>query len=223
MKNRQYSARVYETTIENDEEFINFIKIKSVLLKNNIIFLRGEVSEKIKLLLKSLSLDFIINPHLSKSYKQNISVDDNLKQDSNTNQNNIEEIERYKKELIQNRILLNNKDKNSVKNNITIIDKIIRSGRKLNIAGDLILFARVNSGASIYIDGNFIATQNIEGKILCNGLFMLFSSSSKAYIEFHGIELKSSQLNNKLNRVEFKNNEIIIKPVVKEEINWAIL
>lgn len=238
MKNRQYSVRVYDTQIENEEEFIKFFKTNYILLKNNIIFLRGEVSEKIRLFLQSLSLDFIINPTLSKSDKKNddfinsdvkkeIEQKERVKKkelidEKENNQINLE-IEKYKKEIAQNQILLNDQSKALVKNNITIIDKIVRSGMQLNIPGDLILFSRVNSAASIYVDGNFISTQLIEGKILCNGFFMLFYSSSKAYIEFHGIELTNSKLKNKLNRVEFKNNEIIIQPVLQEEITWGTL
>ena len=223
MKSRQYSVRVYETEIDNDEEFIEFFKINSVLLKNNLILLKGEVSNKIQLFLKSLSLDFIINPNLSKSFTKNINIENNLKEVEKQKELESEkdiEIEIYKKEIALNQSLLNEKNKNLNKNNITILDSLIRSGKQVNIDGDLVLFSRINSGASVYVNGNFIATQLIEGKVLCNGDFMLFNSSPKAYIEFHGIELTNS-LNNKLNKVEFKNNEIIITPVLKEEINWV--
>jgi len=56
----------------------------------------------------------------------------------------------------------------------------------------------------------------------CDGNFMMMVASPKANIIFHGVEVDNSLLEDKLNRIELKNNEIHITPVIKKEINWAL-
>ena len=52
---------------------------------------------------------------------------------------------------------------------------------------------------------------------------MMVSASPKAHIIFHGVEVDSHLLKNRLNRIELKNNEIVITPViVKKETSWAL-
>jgi septum formation inhibitor MinC len=108
-----------------------------------------------------------------------------------------------------------------LQNNLTVLDGMIRSGRELTIDGDLLLLNRVNSGATIHIKGNLIITNVVEGAIRCHGNFMMLTTSPKANIVFHGVEVENELLEDRLNRVELKNNEIIITPVLKKEINWA--
>jgi len=109
-----------------------------------------------------------------------------------------------------------------LQNNLTVLDEMIRSGRELNIKGDLLLLNRVNSGATIKTTGNMIITKVVEGSIRCSGNFMMLTASPKANIVFHGVEVDNDLLENRLNRVELKNNEIIITPVLKKEINWEL-
>ncbi len=109
-----------------------------------------------------------------------------------------------------------------LQNNLTVLDGMVRSGRELNIDGDLLLLNRVNSGATINTTGNLIITKVVEGAIRCHGNFMMLTASPKANIVFNGVEVENSLLEDRLNRVELKNNEIIITPVLKKEINWAL-
>jgi septum site-determining protein MinC len=111
---------------------------------------------------------------------------------------------------------------NQLQNNLTVLDEMLRSGRELDIKGDLLLLNRVNSGATIKTTGNVIITQVVEGAIRCSGNFMMLTASPKANIVFHGVEVDNTLLEDRLNRVELKNNEIIITPVLKKEINWAL-
>ncbi len=68
---------------------------------------------------------------------------------------------------------------NRLQNNLRVHDRIVRSGKELNIDGDLLLLSRVNSGAIIYVSGNFIATKIVEGFVWCNGNFMILSYLAK--------------------------------------------
>jgi hypothetical protein len=50
---------------------------------------------------------------------------------------------------------------------------------------------------------------------------MILTTSSKANILFHGVEVDNKFLEDKLNKVELKNREIVITPVFQKEINWV--
>ncbi len=47
---------------------------------------------------------------------------------------------------------------------------------------------------------------------------MILLASPKSKIVFKGVELDNSYLVDKLNRVEYKNQEIVITPVFEKEI-----
>jgi HAMP domain-containing protein len=104
---------------------------------------------------------------------------------------------------------------------VTVLDTMIRSGKELNIEGDLLLLNRVNSGATIRTTGNLIITQVVEGAVRCDGQFMMLTVSPKANIIFNGVVVDNALLESQLNRIELREREIFITPVIKKEINWA--
>jgi septum site-determining protein MinC len=106
------------------------------------------------------------------------------------------------------------------KTNLKVIDKLVRSGQEIKIDGDLLLLNRVNSGGSIIINGTLIVTQIVDGSIRCNGDFMMLQASSKANIVFHDVEVDNKFLQDKLNRIELIDDEIVITPALKEK-NWV--
>ncbi len=112
------------------------------------------------------------------------------------------------------------KKEEKVKENLKVLDSLIRSGQELNINGDLLLLNKVNSGAKINIEGNLVITQIVNGSIRCKGDFMVIEASAKANIVFHDVVVDNSYLKERLNRVELINNEIVITPVLKEK-NWV--
>ena len=109
----------------------------------------------------------------------------------------------------------------SLQSEMKVIDKIIRSGSEIVVDGDLLLLNRVNSGAIVRVKGNLIITKVAEGSIYCDGAFMMLVASPKAHIVFNGVEVDNSYLKDKLNRIELKDDDILITPVLKKEINWA--
>ena len=50
---------------------------------------------------------------------------------------------------------------------------------------------------------------------------MMLNNSPKANIIFHGVEVDNNLLEDRLNRIELIDDEIVITPVLKKEINWA--
>lgn len=205
MITKQYSVKVFEVTLEKEDEFITFFDKNYIMFTNHLISIHGDVSENIHKYLKEKNLKYIVNETLPKKSKHT----------SNTIQ-----IEEEPKEKIEEIIEKPVEEPKKQEKNLKVIDKLVRSGQELNIDGDLLLLNRVNSGGSIKTNGHLIVTQIVEGDIRCNGKFMMLQASPKANIVFHDVEVDNKHLQEKLNRVELINNEIRITPVLKET-KWA--
>ena len=48
MKGKQYSVKVYETTIDDEDKFISFFDANHLLFKDRLIVLNGSVSPEIE-------------------------------------------------------------------------------------------------------------------------------------------------------------------------------
>ena len=209
MQSNQYSVKVFETTINDESEFKEFFDVNHTLFKDHLILIQGKMSDEIKRYLEDKKLQYLQNMNLPKGRSRKaLEKEFQLLEAESAVTKQIAEAELKK---------LSNK----LQNNLTVLDGMIRSGRELNIDGDLLLLNRVNSGATINTRGNLIITQVVEGSIRCHGNFMMLTASPKANIVFHDVEVDNALLEDRLNRVELKNNEIIITPVLKKEINWA--
>ena len=209
MKGNQYSVKVYETTVEDEDKFISFFDNNYILFKDRLIVINGELSDRIKDYLISKSLIFVNNIELPRNKNR---------QELELEEDRIRLEEEREQEFIKAEL---NRLSNKLHNNLKVLDSIVRSGQELKIDGDLLLLNRVNSGATINITGNLIITQVVEGAIRCDGNFMMLSNSPKANIIFHGVQVDNDLLEEKLNRIELKDNKILITPVLKKEINWA--
>jgi septum site-determining protein MinC len=211
LKGKQYSVKVYETaieTIEDEDKFISFFDINYTLFKDRLIVIQGLVSERLENYLRAKSLKYISNVELPSSRTRK-EIEQEI------NEAKLQE-EQKQAQLEEEMHRLSSR----LHNNLKVLDSMVRSGQELNIDGDLLLLNRVNSGATINVSGNLIITQVVEGSIRCKGNFMMMSNSPKANIIFHGVQVKNELLDQKLNRIELKNNEILITPVLKKEINW---
>jgi len=210
LKSTQYSVKVYETTITNEVQFMEFFDSNYTLFKDHLILIKGECSGTIKAYLEKKKLTYLNNITLPKGRTRK-ALEKELK---------AQEVEAaVSAQIAQGKL---EELSHQLQNNLTVLDEMIRSGRELDIKGDLLLLNRVNSGATIKTTGNMIITKVVEGAIRCSGNFMMLTASPKANIVFHGVEVDNNLLENRLNRVELKNNEIIITPVLKKEINWAL-
>ncbi len=235
MKNRQYSVKVFETTVENEMKFIEFLDTNYVLFKDHLILVNGDMSKEIEDYLTNKPFYFLHNRTLplgrsrksleeeiklgepKSDLKEFIELQNKLIEQVNENALN-EHIHQVEIQKAKNEIEILSK---KLKRNFKVMDTIIRSGRQLNIEGDLLLLNRVNSGAMVCTTGNLIVTQVVEGALRCDGNFMMITVSPKANIIFNGVVVDNTLLENKLNRIELRNREIFITPVIKKEINWA--
>ncbi len=237
MKNRQYSLKVLETTVDDKEKFIEFFDVHYLLFKDHLILIQGEISQDIEEYLEKKELKYVNNITLPKGRTRK-ALEHELNIGSNDNQGDSKELDALKNEIkelhtenelkqqiaeadirkTQEHIEKLSKKLNS---NLRVIDTMIRSGQEINIDGDLLLLNRVNSGATIKTTGSLIITQVVEGSLRCDGNFMMIIVSPKANIVFNGVEVNNELLENKLNRIELKENKIHITPVIKKDINWA--
>ena len=209
MHSNQYSVKIYETKIDNEVTFMAFFDANYTLFKDHLIVIQGKMSDTIKHYLDKKSLKYLHNIALPKGRTRK-ALEEEFQ---------FEKTDRAVSQQIAEDKLA--KLSMQLQNNLTVMDDMIRSGRELNIEGDLLLLNRVNSGATVTTSGNLIITKVVEGAIRCHGNFMMLTASPKANIIFHGVEVENKLLEDRLNRVELKNNEIIITPVLKKEINWA--
>jgi len=196
---KQYTVKVCEFIITDDNECINFFNKNYDLFKDHLIVINGQLSEDVKKYLHKKELKFVNNVELPKKKEHKQKT-----------------IKETKQEIIPTE----EKPTDIEQNQLTVLDTLVRSGREINIDGDLLLLNRVNSGATIETKGNLIITQIVEGSIRCNGSFMMLKASPKAVIVFQGVEVDNTFLSERLNRVDLINNEIVITPVLKET-NWA--
>lgn len=209
MQTKQYSVKVFEVILESEEEFISFFDKNSIFFQDTLLSIQGEPSDSIEAYLEERELQYIFNKKLPKSKRT---------KEKNRSKEKQEPIEEAKQE--EKREEKKEPTQEEKKDNLRVIDKLVRSGQELKIDGDLLLLNRVNSGGSINITGNLIITQIVEGDIRCYGNFMMLKASPKANIVFHEVEVDNSYLQDKLNRVELIENEIRITPVLKET-KWA--
>jgi septum site-determining protein MinC len=209
VRSKQYSVKVYECSIEDENEFISFFDTNYTLFKDHLILINGDLSDNIRDYLNSKKLSFLNNIKLPKGRSRKA-----LEEEINI-QKREHEIDKIMAQIELEKL------SNRLQNNLTVLDEMVRSGRELKVDGDLLLLNRVNSGAVIHTTGNLIVTQLVEGAIRCDGNFMILTTSPKANVLFHDVEVDNKFLEGKLNRVELKNREIVITPVFQKETNWV--
>lgn len=228
MKNRQYSLKVLETSITDEEKFISFFDTNYMLFKDHLISIQGEISTKIQNYLTQKELIYVHDMALPqgrsrKALEEELQLGKDPQESELYKQLEAQLEEEQKENAVNQQVAKAEIAKLTQKltRNFVVMDTMVRSGREISIEGDLLLLNRVNSGATINTTGNLIITQVVEGSVRCNGNFMMITVSPKANIVFNGVEVDNALLTDKLNRIELKNREIFITPVLKKEINWA--
>jgi hypothetical protein len=196
---------VFETTLTDDNQFISFFNTNYNLFKDYLIVIHGDLSPQILAFLEEKNLHYLNNVTLPKNQGRR-AVEEQIAVQK-------EQQQQVEKELV--------KLSDRLQNNLKVQDTLIRSGQDVRIEGDLLLLNRVNSAATLTVDGNLIVTQLVEGAIRCYGNFMMLKASPKANIVFHDVVVDNVLLKERLNRVELINNEIRITPVLKET-TWVM-
>ncbi|KIM05238.1 MAG: hypothetical protein KN64_04265 [Sulfurovum sp. AS07-7] len=208
MQSRQYSVKVFELTIEDENQVINFFNANHSIFKDHLIVVNGAMSKNIEKYLKEMNLSFLHNVELPKGRNRK-ALEEEIK---------LTTIEDKVRQLMMEQEIEKLSDK--LQNNLEVCDKLLRSGQEMKTDKDLLLLNRVNSGATIITSGNLIITGQVSGIVKCSGSFMMLGATSRANVLFHGVGIDNKLLEAKLNRIEFVGNEIIVTPLLRKDISW---
>jgi septum site-determining protein MinC len=156
---RQRTLRVFE--VDNYENLKNIIQSKYDLIKNHF-FLLKEKNEDIESLLKENNLSYFIENSEGFTPKKEI----------------IPQIKVIEKEIVK-----------KVKPKTVIFDKIIRSGEEIETDDNLIFLQRINAGAKIISLGNVEIYAECEGKVICDGEYLIVKKNKKGTILFKGADI----------------------------------
>ena len=156
---RQKTLRVFE--VDNYENLKNIIQSKYELIKNHF-FLLKEKNEEIENLLKENNLSYFIENSEGFTPKKET----------------IPEIKVIEKEIVK-----------KIKPKTVIFDKIIRSGEEIKTDDNLIFLQRINAGAKIICRGNVEIYAECEGKVICDGDYLIVKKNKKGTILFKGADI----------------------------------
>jgi len=160
---KQRTLRVFE--VEDFERMKNIIENKYELVKNYYFMLKIP-DEDIQKYLKDKGLNyFVLNSDESFTSKKEIIKE------------NLPKIKIIEKEIIK-----------SKEKNVKIFDRIIRSGEEIEYEGDVVFLKRINDGAKISINGNVILLDENNGRINCEGKYILVSKNN-SYIFFNNDDI----------------------------------
>ncbi len=191
MQSSQYSIKVFETQIEDDDKFISFIETNYELFKNHLILIQGNISSNISEFLDKLNLKYINNISLPKAKK----IQDNFI-------------------IIKDKLKINDY-------RLKIINEALRSGQVIEYEGDILITDRVNSGAKLVSGGNIIALNIINGDIICNGNYIIMPQSSRSNILIQGHKINNLLLQHKLNKIEIIDDIVSVTSISKKELQWV--
>jgi len=156
---RQKTIRVFE--VEDYENLKKVVESKYELVKNHYFLLKEHNSE-IEEFLKSKNLSFFIVNSESFTSKKEITP----------------EIKVVEKEIVK-----------KIKTKTVIYDKIIRSGEEINSEDNLIFLNRINAGAKIITSGSVEIYDECEGRVVCEGEYLIVKKNVKGTILFKGSDI----------------------------------
>ncbi len=168
----QFNIKVFEIEIENEKDFLDFVKKNRVILSSYLLSLKGNITPAIEQTLEDNSLAYVKNMPIKN--KSGLST-----------------------QFMKN-------------SNIKIVDTLLRSGQEIDYDGDILCLKRINSGAKVKCNGNFIALESVDGLVECNGDFMLIKIGKRANIYFNGVNITSNLDGKKLYSVKLEKDEILI-------------
>ena len=165
MKVRQKSIRVYEIQTDDFEKLKKYIEGKINSLKKYLLIIKTD-NEKIKNYLKNQNLEV---QFVSKDFE---GSNDFLEEPTTKIVEKV--VENVEKVII--------KEENSTKTEI--YDKIIRAGIEINSKNKLIFLKRINNGTKIYSSSEIEIFDEVLGKVICDGDYMIVKKAKSGSIIF---------------------------------------
>jgi septum site-determining protein MinC len=98
-----------------------------------------------------------------------------------------------------------------VKRDKLIISKPLRSGEEIITEDDIVVFARINSGAIIKTDGNAEIFGIVDGHIEVNGDYLILKNINKGEVIFNSESLDKTIFNGIIKKITFVDGVLDIK------------
>jgi septum site-determining protein MinC len=183
---KQKKIRVFEILLKDEGDFFAYVEKNLVLLKEYLLLIKGDYVESVEKFLDMNGLCYLFigecNLKNSTELMKPQSVSESGNSIVNTSKLDIGEV---KKGSLPTKI----------------IDKPLRSGTIFEYEGDIVMFARVNSGAKIICESNVQLFDKIDGIVESNGDFMILKSIDKGSVVFNGDILEQNDFNGVIKRV----------------------
>ena len=166
MKVRQKSIRVYEIQTDDFAKLKRYIEGKINSLKKHLLVVKTD-NEEIKNYLKT----------------QNLEIQFVNKDFEGSNEFLEEPTEKIVEKVVEKVVIKEIKEENSTKTEI--YDKIIRAGIEINTENKLVFLKRINDGAKIYSSSEIEIFDEVLGKVVCDGDYMIVKKAKSGSIIFH--------------------------------------
>lgn len=208
IKAKQKTVRIFDINIKHERDFYPYMDKNLVLLKEYILVLSGDVTEKTKIYLENYNICFIV--------AENCNIKIKHKSDSDTNSDIINESKLHGVGNIEkNTISSQTEDIVKVKEKAEtlLLERPVRSGEEIIHSGDVTIFGRINSGSKVLAEGNVEVYGTIDGLVQCDGNYMVVKDLGKGHIIFNGDILESEQFDGNLKKITKTPAGVIIKDV----------
>jgi septum site-determining protein MinC len=189
LKVKQHTLLSFEFTIGDSsfESFSSYLEKNRELLKNHLIVFKETPSVEVEELLSSESICYINRENCSINMRKKRVTPFEIDVDSIKPTASDSEEEQSSKQLG----VLSSGSSNA-------FHRPIRSGELIETEGDVTVLSRMNSGSEISAGGNVQIFGIIEGKVECNGSYMIVSRiGEKGNVIFNGIILEKSRFMSK--------------------------
>ncbi len=167
MQVKQKKMRIFEISIDSEEKFFSYMDKNLVLLKDFLLLINGDVTDKIIQYLDDNSLCYVMQD------KCNLrTIDEQREKEKLKNRAKVEVL----KQIIHDEKIIPTK----------IVFKPVRSGEVIESDGDVIAFSRINSGAKIISEGNVLTFDVIDGIVESYGQMCFIKKINKGHFIFNG-------------------------------------
>ena len=193
---KQKNLRVFHITIEEKDNFSEYLKKNKILLMEFFLLIDGEVDELIE---KMLDDEGLCYKNISTCKLKFSSV------------KKVAPKEEPKVEIEQNKVLVEPVSKEKLK----IYDRPIRSGEEVNEELPVVVFGRINSGARLFCTQSVSIYGIIDGLVQCDGDYIVLNGlGNHGNLIFNGEIIDKEILkNNVLQKITIRNSQVDVKEI----------
>ena len=193
---KQKNLRVFHITIEEKDNFLEYLKKNKILLMEFFLLIDGEVDDLIEKMLDDEGLCYknISTCKLKFSSVKKVALK-----------------EEPKVEIEQNKVLVEPVAKEKLK----IYDRPIRSGEEVNEELPVVVFGRINSGARLFCTQSVSIYGIIDGLVQCDGDYIVLNGlGNHGNLIFNGEIIDKEILKNDvLQKIIIRNSQVDVKEI----------